>query len=189
MGDGFPHLAATNLWKYGLPAAAVAAHSDLTVLITGQHNVQMRLLAEWIHVSGPRRRFPFVVLNCTACANALLDRQLSHHLVSGGVPHGGTVLLHQVDELPQHLQRRLFTLLETAKADPFGRATPPSGVRVIATARRTLFEAVRGQQFHEALYYRLNAIHIPSDGLPATARASPRNPFAHRVQYTGPDIR
>jgi len=138
------------------------------ILLLGETGTGKGLLARTIHESGPRATGPFVDLNCAAIPPTLIEaelfgfergaftdaRQARTGLVEAA--HGGTLLLDEIGLLPQDLQAKLLTVIESREVRPLGGArTRAVDVSVIAATNSDLQKAVRDQRFREDLYHRL----------------------------------
>ncbi len=163
-----------------LAQAHMVAGTDARVLITGENGAGRKLLGQAIHKASPRRNRPFVLVNCAAMAENLLESELFGHLsgaFSGAnedhkgqfeAADGGTLLLDEVADLPARVQTTLLRVLQENAIRPLGSAVAvPVDVRVIATTRADLPQLIAAGQFRDELYYRLNVVHID---LPPLAR-------------------
>ncbi|MBY0280352.1 sigma 54-interacting transcriptional regulator [Candidatus Binatia bacterium] len=152
------------------------AHADATVLVTGESGTGKELVARAIHRRSARANAPFVVVNCGAIPENLIESELFGHVrgaFTGAVgdrpglfrrAHGGTIFLDEIGELPLQLQVRLLRVLQDRMVMPVGGNTPVAvDVRVVAATNRVLEDLVKAGQFREDLYYRLAviAIHLP----------------------------
>ncbi len=153
------------------------ASTDATVLIQGESGVGKNLVARAIHAASPRCTRPFVLVNCAALPSELLESELFGHekgaftgayrrtLGKFEFANGGTLCLDEIGELPRPLQAKLLHVLQDFQFTRVGgRELIRVDVRVIATTNRDLQAAMRGGQFREDLYYRLNVvdIHVPA---------------------------
>ena len=152
------------------------AHADATVLVTGESGTGKELVARAVHRRSARANAPFVVVNCGAIPENLIESELFGHVrgaFTGAVgdrpglfrrAHGGTIFLDEIGELPLQLQVRLLRVLQDRMVMPVGGNTPVAvDVRVVAATNRVLEDLVKAGQFREDLYYRLAviAIHLP----------------------------
>ena len=152
------------------------AHADATVLVTGESGTGKELVARAVHRRSARASAPFVVVNCGAIPENLIESELFGHVrgaFTGAIAdrpglfrraHGGTIFLDEIGELPPQLQVRLLRVLQDRMVLPVGGNTPVAvDVRVVAATNRVLEDLVKAGQFREDLYYRLAviSIHMP----------------------------
>ena len=168
------------LMEEKLAQAHMVAGTDARVLITGESGTGKEMVARAIHKASPRRNKPFVVINCSAMAENLLESELFGH-ATGAFPganrehqglfqaaEGGTLLLDEIGDMPMRLQVKLLRELQENAIRPLGATDAiPVNVRVISATHRDLQQLLAGGQFREDLYYRLNVVHID---LPALRR-------------------
>jgi len=150
------------------------AETDSTVLITGESGTGKELVAEAIHQYSPRRSKPFVVVNCAALPENLLETELFGHergAFTGAVgrktgrfemAEGGTIFLDEIGELSPNLQSKLLRVLQERTFERVGGTeTIHCDFRTIAATNRDLEACVRERIFREDLFYRLNVVSIP----------------------------
>ncbi len=149
-----------------------AAQVSSTVLITGENGTGKELVARILHHSGKRGEKPFIVVNCGAIPETLLESELFGILpnVATGVrarqgrfleAHGGTLFLDEVGDMPLPQQVALLSVIASREVTPVGGGQPIKvDVRVIAATNRDLARRVQEGAFREDLYYRLNVIPI-----------------------------
>ncbi|HEV8640358.1 MAG TPA: sigma-54 dependent transcriptional regulator [Methylomirabilota bacterium] len=150
-----------------------AARADVTVLICGETGVGKELVARAIHAHSPRRRAPFVKVNCAAVPRELLESELFGHergAFTGAhqrkpgrfeTADGGTIFLDEIGELHPALQAKLLHVLQDGEFSRVGgRNNITVDVRVICATNRDLAREVGTGRFREDLFYRLNVINI-----------------------------
>jgi transcriptional regulator with GAF, ATPase, and Fis domain len=153
------------------------APTDISVLITGETGTGKELIAREIHRRSDRQNQPFVVVNCGAIPENLLESELFGHVrgaFTGAVAtregrfqaaHKGTLFLDEIGELPVPLQVKLLRALQEKIVTKVGDNKPdPVDIRVVAATNRNLEEEIKKARFREDLYYRLNVvgIHLPA---------------------------
>src|SRR5262249_9085314 len=147
--------------------------SDATVLITGESGTGKELIARAIHAQGPRRKGPFVAINCTAIPENLLESELFGHergAFTGAVKtkmgkfqqaHGGTVFLDEIGDMSAALQSKILRVLQEKTFERVGGNEPIQvDVRIMAATNKDLGKAIAEGLFREDLFYRLNVISI-----------------------------
>lgn len=162
--------------RVGAVTRMVAAR-DTTVLVTGESGTGKDLVAQEIHLISPRRNQPFVVVNCSAIPETLLEAELFGYTkgsFTGAVQsrigrihaaHGGTLFLDEIGDMPLSLQSKILRFLEQGEVQRLGgNDNLKVDVRVVAATNADLKKMVSQQQFREDLYYRLAVfpIHLPS---------------------------
>ncbi|HMH50150.1 MAG TPA: sigma-54 dependent transcriptional regulator [Candidatus Acidoferrum sp.] len=150
-----------------------AARADVTVLICGETGVGKELVARAVHVHSPRRREPFVKVNCAAVPRELLESELfghergaftgAHQRKAGRfeLADRGTIFLDEIGELHPALQAKLLHVLQDGEFSRVGgQGNLSVDVRVICATNRDLAREVAASRFREDLFYRLNVINI-----------------------------
>jgi two-component system, NtrC family, response regulator AtoC len=149
------------------------AETDSTVLICGESGTGKELVAEAIHNYSQRKGKPFVVVNCAAIPESLLESELFGYekgAFTGAIARktgrfemaeGGTIFLDEIAELPPNLQVKLLRVLQERTFERVGGTqTIEVDFRILAATNRDLEACVREQLFREDLLYRLNVVRI-----------------------------
>ncbi|WP_035286274.1 sigma-54-dependent Fis family transcriptional regulator [Brevibacillus massiliensis] len=157
--------------------AEQVARGASNILITGESGTGKSMLAAAIHSASSRRSGPFILVNCGAIPEALLESELFGY--AGGaftgarregkagkfeLADGGTIFLDEIGDLPLHLQVKLLHVLQAKQVERIGsNQVIPIDIRVISATNKNLEEMVATREFREDLYFRLNVIplHMP----------------------------
>lgn len=154
--------------------AQKAASSVSNVLIKGESGTGKELFAQAIHNSSPRRRGPFLALNCAALPRDLIASELfgySQGAFTGANPRGrpgrfemasgGTLFLDEIGDMPLDQQVSLLRVLQEKKITRLGgNEVIPVDVRIICATNRDLQEAIQKGHFRQDLYYRLDVVLV-----------------------------
>ncbi|MEO8699732.1 MAG: sigma 54-interacting transcriptional regulator [Kofleriaceae bacterium] len=147
--------------------------SEATVLVHGESGTGKELIARAIHYHGPRAKKPFVVQNCSAFNDNLLESALFGHVrgaFTGAVKDqpglfqvadGGTFFLDEIGDMSAALQVKLLRVLQEGTFMPVGGTKPAKvDVRIIAASHKDLAYMVAHKQFREDLFYRVNVLKL-----------------------------
>jgi len=147
--------------------------TDVTVLVYGETGTGKELVARALHFSGRRSKRPFVVLNCAALSESLIESELFGHVRgsftgavadrTGRIEYAdrGTLFLDEVADMPASTQVKLLRVLEQGELSPIGsNKNVRVDVRVIAATHRRLDREVEKGRFRADLYYRLKVVTI-----------------------------
>jgi len=151
----------------------LVAASEATVLIQGESGTGKELVAKTIHASSPRREHPFVVVECSALPDTLLESELFGHVrgaFTGAVvdrkglfeeAEGGTIFLDEIADTSQAFQARLLRVLQEGEIKPVGSSRSIKvNVRVISAGNKSLENLVAAKVFRADLYYRLAVLPL-----------------------------
>ena len=143
------------------------------VLIEGESGTGKTSIARWIHQHGPRAKAPLIEVNCSALPESLAEAELFGHERAGATDaqsahmglfeaaDGGTLFLDELPSLSQSLQAKVLTVLEDRQVRRVGSNKPVGvNVRIIASTKRNLREAIAAGEFREDLYQRLDLFHL-----------------------------
>ena len=152
------------------------APTGATVVIEGETGTGKEVVAQTIHKTSPRASKPFIVFDCGAVPESLIESELFGHekgSFTGAIgtrqglfetAQGGTIFLDELGELSLDLQPKLLRVLEQREVRRIGSTRAiPINVRVLAATNRDLAEEVRAGRFREDLFYRLSVVrlHLP----------------------------
>lgn len=150
-----------------------AAPTDATILVRGESGTGKELVARALYQHSMRAQAPFLIINCVAIPETLLESELfgfekgaftgATHRRVGKIEqaNGGTVFLDEIGDMPLTLQAKILRLLQEKSIERLGgRETIPVDVRIIAATNRNLEKAVAAGKFREDLYYRIKVVTI-----------------------------
>jgi len=150
-----------------------AAAVDSTVLILGESGTGKELVAQALHHNSPRKKGPFVAVNCAAVPATLVESELFGHVrgaFTGATDKrmgrfeqadGGTLFIDEIGDFELGLQAKLLRVIETLTLTPVGgHEDRKVNVRLIAATSRDVRKMVAEGTFREDLYYRLNVVSI-----------------------------
>lgn len=164
----------SQAFRQVLAEAKQAAAGFATILIGGESGTGKEMLAKAIHFASPRKKGPFVAINCAAIPEPLLESELFGYeegsftgAKRGGKPgkfqlaDSGTLFLDEIGDMPLNLQVKLLRVLQERVVEPVGGIQGiPIDVRIMAASNRSLRQLVKEGGFREDLYYRLNVINL-----------------------------
>ena len=152
-----------------LNMALKVSQSDVGVMISGESGTGKEVLAHFIHDHSPRKKQPFIAINCAAIPEQMLEATLfgyekgsftgAYKSTPGKFEQaqGGTLLLDEVSEMTLSLQAKLLRVLQEKEVERIGANKMISlDVRILATTNRELKDEVKAGRFREDLFYRLN---------------------------------
>jgi len=149
------------------------SQTDTTVLIQGESGTGKELAANAIHLQSPRRKGPFIKVNCAALPETLLETELFGHergAFTGAIRQrkgrfemagGGTLFLDEIGDISPVVQVKLLRALQEREFERVGgNETLSVDVRLICATQKDLKEEIQKGAFREDLYYRLNVVPI-----------------------------
>lgn len=169
----------SQVFQNTLQKVKLVAPSDTSVFITGETGTGKELIARAIHDNSPRKKGPFISLNCGAIPIDLMESELFGYVegaFTGARKQGykgkfeqankGTIFLDEIGEIPQTMQVALLRVLQERKVTPIGSTKEvPLDVRVITATHRDLRQLVGEGDFREDLFYRLYVYPIEAPAL------------------------
>ncbi|MEW6682465.1 MAG: sigma-54 dependent transcriptional regulator [Nitrospirota bacterium] len=170
----FPEIVGTSpRLKAAIQVAQQVAATSSTVLLLGESGTGKEIFARWIHRWSPRAKRPFVVVNCVALRDELLESELfghekgaftgAHQMKQGKleIANGGTVFLDEIGDFKPDLQAKLLRVIQEREFERVGGTRRISvDIRIIAATNRDLQEEVQEGRFREDLFFRLNVVTI-----------------------------
>jgi len=152
---------------------ARAAPTEATILIRGESGTGKELVARAVHANSRRSDRPFVVINCAALSETLLESELFGHekgAFTGALAqkkgklefaHGGTAFLDEIGEMAPTLQAKLLRLFQEQEFERVGGIRPIKvDIRFITATNRDLEAAVKDGSFRQDLFYRMNVVSL-----------------------------
>src|SRR5262249_23565774 len=148
------------------------AETSVSVLITGENGTGKELSARAVHYMSPRKKGPFIAVNCAALPETLVESELFgiERGVASGVErrvgriesaNGGTLFLEEIGDLSLSGQAKLLRVLQEREVEWVGGRKPvPVDVRLVAATNKDLKAEIAKGLFRQDLFFRLNVIHI-----------------------------
>ena len=171
--DQFGVLGASPRMQEVFELLKLVSPSEANVLLLGETGTGKELVAQAIHRNSPRVQGPFVVVNCAALPETLLESELFGHergAFTGAfsrkegrfvLAHRGSLFLDEIGELSLTTQAKILRVLQTREFEPLGSTrTQKVDVRIIAATNRNLDAMVREGRFRDDLFYRLNVFPL-----------------------------
>ena len=149
------------------------APTDCTVLIQGESGTGKELVSRAIHYNSARRDKPFIVINCAALPEALLEAELFGHEKGAFTDAGykkdgmfevadkGTIFLDEISDMSPRMQAKILRVIQERSFNHLGSTKPIQvDIRILAATNKDLEELIHEGTFREDLYYRLNVVSI-----------------------------
>ncbi|OPY83887.1 MAG: Transcriptional regulatory protein ZraR [Smithella sp. PtaU1.Bin162] len=149
------------------------AASASTILIEGESGTGKEMVARAIHNLSPRKKQPFVAVNCGALPDTLLESELFGYKAGAftdakkdkpgrfKMAENGTIFLDEIGDIPSSMQVKLLRVLQEKTYEPLGSTeSVEHNVRIIAATNKNLEDLVRQGRFREDLFYRINVFKI-----------------------------
>jgi len=146
---------------------------DAAVMITGETGTGKEVFARAIHYYGPRRKQPFIAINCAALPTELVENELFGHQAGAFTDAGrcqegliaqaesGTLFLDEIESLPNAVQAKLLRFLQEGEYRPLGSGpSRQTDVRVIGASNSDLIALIQKGMFRKDLYFRLNVLPL-----------------------------
>ena len=171
------------------------ADSTSTVLITGESGTGKELVARSLHNEGNRKNKPFVIINCSAIPDTLLESELFGYVkgaFTGANQNGrmgkfelannGVIFLDEIGDMPLYLQAKILRVIQDKKIERIGsNKSIDLNIRIIAATNVDLLKNIKEKKFRSDLYYRLNV--IPISILPLRERKEDIIPIINNLIY------
>ena len=174
----FDHLIGNSpVFRQVIRQVSDVCESKTTVLLLGESGTGKEVVARAVHFNSPRRKKPFVAVNCAAIPEGLMESELFGHVkgaFTGAVAaragrfaqaSGGTLFLDEIGDMPLSVQAKILRVLQERTFEPVGSSkSEDADVRIIAATHKDLRKLSAEGDFREDLYYRLNVfpIELPS---------------------------
>jgi two-component system NtrC family response regulator len=155
-----------------------AAETDFPVLVAGETGTGKEIISQTVHRLSQRSEKPFIIINCGAIPEQLIESELFGHEKGAFTgahctrkgkfeeADGGTVFLDEIGELPLAMQVKLLRTLQEKTIERVGGRRPiPLSLRIVAASNVNLEQAVTDGNFRQDLYYRLNVIQLAAPPL------------------------
>lgn len=159
--------------RNALDLARRVSNSTANILITGESGTGKEVIAKAIHAMGPRKKEPFIAINCSAIPENLLESELFGHAkgsFTGAAEkrrglfeeaEGGTLFLDEIGDMSLPLQAKLLRVLQEKKIKRVGENQyKPIDVRILSATHKNLKQEIVDKNFREDLFFRLNVIPI-----------------------------
>ncbi|KPK24774.1 MAG: response regulator GlrR [Desulfobacterales bacterium SG8_35_2] len=166
-------IAKSEKMRLVLEQVARIAATESNVSIYGASGTGKELIAKAIHISSPRKDFPFLAINCAAIPETLLESELFGYTkgaFTGAAKNSkglftradkGTIFLDEIGDMPLSIQAKLLRVLQEKTFVPLGSEKPVSvDVRIIVATNKDLKEEVKKNHFREDLFYRIHVIPV-----------------------------
>jgi len=166
-------IAKSEKMRVVLEQVARIAATESNVSIYGASGTGKELIAKAIHISSPRKDFPFLAINCAAIPETLLESELFGYTkgaFTGAAKNSkglftradkGTIFLDEIGDMPLSIQAKLLRVLQEKTFVPLGSEKPVSvDVRIIVATNKDLKEEVKKNHFREDLFYRIHVIPV-----------------------------
>lgn len=165
------------LFKKSMDLVKSYADTDFHVLITGESGTGKELAAEKIHKTGMRKNKPFLVQNCSAIPETLLESELFGYTKGAftgatrdkmglfEAANGGIVFLDEIGDMPMSVQAGLLRVLQKNEIKPLGEtSTRTIDVRIVAATNKNIKQMIAENSFRQDLFYRLSVlpVHLPA---------------------------
>lgn len=157
--------------------ASIIAETDVPVMVRGENGIGKEVIAKFIHSKSKRCDKPFIVINCAAIPENLVESELFGYesgsftgAKSGGklgkfeLAEGGTLFLDEIGDMPLIMQSKLLRAIQENEIEKIGSEKMIAvDVRIVSATNQNLEELIQEKKFREDLYYRINAfsLHIP----------------------------